>query len=734
MAILFDEKNKIFNIQTKNSSLVFGIYEDKLPVMLHYGKRLKDTYSIEKTLDFTMTRGTAHNALLKDFDSKISTEIVSTLYPTYGNCDLRIPAISIVQNNGTMCSSFYYKSHKIIKGKNQIEGLPQTYVEEGDNVESLELCLYDDIDNIELILNYSAFYDYDIIAQSVKVTNKSDKKIKIDRIMSASVDLKYKNFDFIHLHGAWCNECNVQRVPVLNGGMTIDSKRGCSSPNHNPFFALAEKSATEDMGEVYGFNLIYSGNFVAGVEVDSIKTTRAYIGINPFNFGWTLEAGESFTSPEAMMNYSCEGIGKMSDNFHKIIRKRVCRGKYRDIRRPLLLNNWEATYFDFDEDKLLEIAKKAKETGIELFVLDDGWFGKRNTDNCSLGDWYVNKEKLPSGIDGLAKKINDLGLKFGLWFEPETICVDSDLYRAHPDWCLHIEGRPQNECRNELLLDLSRDEVCDYVIDIMTKNLSEANISYVKWDMNRSMSDIGSCGFDAERQCEIAHRYILGLYRIMDTLTKRFPDVLFEGCASGGARFDAGILYYFPQIWTSDCSDAVERMFIQHGASMLYPTSAMSAHVSASPNHQVKRSVSMKTRGNVAMCGTFGYELDLNKLTEEEMEEVKHQIEIYKDVVEVTQRGTMHRLLSPYEQSYVAWEYVSEDENKVIVMFGIVTRRGGTRANTTKLILKGLQKDADYVLESTGEVYSGDFLMNFGLYKQLEKDFDTELMVFKKVK
>ncbi len=732
MPVSYDEKNKVFNVYTKNFSLVFGIFKDKVPILIHCGKRIKNTYDIDKMLDYKLKRVVTFSARNKDLDEEVTLEAVSAIYPTYGNADLRIPALSIVHNDGTMCSNFYYKEHKITEGEAKPEGLPYVYSEEGDNVQTLTLKLYDEVGKLTLTLSYTAFYDYDVITQNVKLENGGGK-VKIDRIMSAAVDLPDKDFDFIHLYGHWARERQIQRAPLINGGMTVDSKRGSSSAHHNPFFALARKNTDEFSGEVYGFSHLYSGNFVAGAEVDTLNNTRAFIGINPFNFAWTLENGESFTAPEGVICYSCEGIGKMSDNLQKLARRRICRGKYRDIERPVLLNNWEATYFNFNEDKLLDIAKKAKEAGVELFVLDDGWFGKRDDDKTSLGDWFVDKEKLPNGIAGLAKKINDMGLKFGLWFEPEAISPISELYKNHPDWCLHIKNRPQNEGRHEYLLDLSRGEVCDYIIGILSDVLGSANIEYVKWDMNRNMTDVGSADISPERQCEVAHRYMLGLYRVLETLTNKFPNILFEGCSGGGGRFDLGMLHYFPQIWTSDDSDAVERLYIQHGTSMLYPTSAMGAHVSASPNHQVYRTTSIDIRGHVAMCGQFGYELDLNKISDEEFEAVKEQIKFYKTISHITHKGTMYRLLSPFEGNYAVWEFLSENEDEIVLMIASVIRRGGWLAQT-RILLKGLDEDASYRVENTGEIYGGDFLMNVGFKRSPDSDFESELLVIRKVK
>ncbi|MDY3928340.1 MAG: alpha-galactosidase [Clostridia bacterium] len=454
------------------------------------------------------------------------------------------------------------------------------------------------------------------------------------------------------------------------------------------------------------------------------------MGINSFDFNWLLKPGEEFNAPETVMVYSAHGLGEMSRTYHKLYRTRLCRGKYRDIERPILINNWEGTYFDFNEEKILNIAKTAKKAGVELMVLDDGWFGKRNDDRSSLGDWYVNKEKLPNGIGGLAKKINDLGMMFGLWFEPEMISPDSDLYREHPDWCLHVEGRERSEGRNQLILDLSREDVCDYIIDFMTDYLKNAPISYIKWDMNRNMTEIGSALLPPERQEETAHRYMLGLYKILEKLTSEFPDVLFEGCSGGGGRFDAGMLPYFVQYWTSDDTDAGMRMYIQHGTSMVMPSSTMGSHVSAVPNHQTGRTSSLKTRGAVAMCGQFGYELDVTQMTDEELSEIAQQIKEYKEIREVVHKGDMYRLESPFEGRNTVWEYVSEDKNTV-VLFRFTTE-SLPAYRSVKEKFEGLEENALYVRRDNGEIYSGSVLMNCGILFKNQQDFDSEIVIFDK--
>ncbi|MBC2478280.1 alpha-galactosidase, partial [Clostridium beijerinckii] len=476
-----------------------------------------------------------------------------------------------------------------------------------------------------------------------KFLNCGKEDLKLQRALSMSIDFNNSNYDFLHLHGAWARERHMERTPLLIGTQSIESRRGSSSHNQNPFIALLSKDATEEHGDVYGFSLVYSGSFLAQAEVDQFETTRISMGINPFDFSWLLKPKESFQTPEVVMVYSSQGLGEMSRTYHRLYRKRLCRGVYRDKTRPILVNNWEATYFDFNAEKIESIGKAAKELGIELFVLDDGWFGKRNGDESSLGDWVVDKNKLPNGLEDLANRINNLDLQFGLWFEPEMVSPDSDLYRAHPDWCLHVPGRYRTQGRNQLVLDLSREDVCDYIIDSLSKILNSVNISYIKWDMNRNMTEIASALLPPERQRETAHRYMLGLYKIYEKLTTAFPNILFEGCSGGGGRFDAGILYYMPQIWTSDDTDAVERLKIQYGTSIVYPISTMGAHVSAVPNHQVHRNTSLKMRGDVAMLGNFGYELDLTNFNDEEIETVKKQVETYKELRELIQFGDMYR-------------------------------------------------------------------------------------------
>lgn len=732
MAIIYDETNKIFNLQTKNSSYIMGLVYDSYLVHIHYGKRLNYTAPVSDMLGFSVNRG----GNISPFDygnegrGQICLDTLPQEFPTYGS-DLRDPAFHAEYSDGTSYSKFSFAGYEIYKGKKPIPGLPAVYTEEGDNAESLDIILFDEVKKVRVILTYAVLEDFDAISRRVTVINESGENIKIRKIMSTALDFNNCDYDFTHLRGAWARERHIERVPLMKGRQGVDSKRGTSGHRHNPFIMLSGKDATEDYGEAYGISLVYSGNFEAAVDVEYNNATRVLMGINSFDFSWLLAPGESFYSPEAVMVYSASGIGEMSRNYHKMYRTRLCRGKYRDSERPVLINVWEAVYFTCNEEKILSIAEKAKDVGIELLVLDDGWFGKRDSDNCSLGDWVVYKEKLPSGISGLAKKINDIGLKFGLWFEPEMISPDSDLYRAHPDWCIHIKDRGRGLGRQQLILDFSRDEVCEYIIKAVSDVLSSANISYVKWDMNRNMSEIGNEVLPAERQRELPHRYMLGLYRVLETLTARFPDILFEGCAGGGGRFDPGMLYYFPQIWASDDSDAIERLYIQEGTALVYPVSAAGAHVSAVPNHQVGRTTPLNTRGNVAMTGQFGYELDLTKLSEEELNIIKAQVATYKELGTKITGADLYRLKSPFEGNVTAWEFLSDEKDFAAVM--VCNKLGIPSAPNEFIKIKKLIPDAEYKERATGKVYRGEFLETVGIAYIPSRDFNSVMLVFEKI-
>ena len=597
--------------------------------------------------------------------------------------------------------------------ENQSFPAPATYTEEDGEAETLFLTLKDPVTGLLLKLSYTIFTKGGVIARNAYFENEGEESLHLTTAMSLCMDLPDYDYEWIQFSGAWSRERHEKERKLEPGIQSVGSRRGHSSHEHNPFVILKRPTADEFQGEAIGFSLVYSGNFLAQAEVDTHGSTRMLMGIHPDGFDWKLEKGESFQTPEAVMAYTDKGLNHLSQTFHKLYQRRLARGYWRDKARPILINNWEATYFDFTEERIVEIAEKAKECGVELFVLDDGWFGQRSSDKAGLGDWVANRERLPQGIEGLAERISSLGMKFGLWFEPEMVNKDSDLYRAHPDWILQVPERTNSHGRFQHVLDFSRKEVVDAIYEMMSKILGNAKISYVKWDMNRSITECFSAALPADRQGEVFHRYILGVYDLYERLTSRFPEILFESCASGGARFDPGILYYAPQGWTSDDTDAVERLKIQYGTSYCYPVSSMGSHVSVSPNHQLNRETPLYTRANVAYFGTFGYELDLNKLTEEEQEEVKKQIAFMKEYRELFQFGTFYRLSSPFENNVTAWMSVSEDKKTAIV--GWYRVLNPVNGSYTRLKLCGLLEDAEYTVEGQNGTFFGDELMNLGI-------------------
>jgi alpha-galactosidase len=709
MAIQFDSKNKIFHLQAKDTSYVIGIVRDGYLLHLFWGRKINE-YHHSNHIQL-LDRGFSGNPY-KD-DRTFSLDTLPQEYPQYGNTDYRKPAYQVQLENGSTITDLRYHSHTIFKGKPQLEGLPATYVEDESEAETLEINMLDSLTGLKVVLSYTVFENFNVITRSVRFINEGTQNLKLLSALSLCVDFRDDDFDFLHLHGAHVKERHIERQPLRHGIQSIESARGASSHQHNPFMALLRKGTNEDTGEVYAFNFVYSGNFLAQAEVDQFNSTRVTLGINPFDFNWKLEQGETFQTPEAVMVYSSEGLGDMSRTFHDLYRTRLVRGSFRDKERPILVNNWEATYFDFNADKILDIASAGRELGIELFVLDDGWFGKRNDDTSSLGDWFVDREKLPKGLDHLAYHVNDLGMEFGLWFEPEMISVNSDLYREHPDWCLHVPGRNRSESRNQLILDFSRDEVCEEIIKRVSDILASVPISYVKWDMNRHMTEIGSAALPLDRQRETAHRYMLGLYKVMEKITSSFPHILFESCSGGGGRFDPGILYYMPQTWTSDNTDSISRLKIQYGTSLVYPIVSMGSHVSAVPNHQVHRTTSLDMRGAVAMSGNLGYELDLTKLTDEEKEMVKQQVAEYKEIRSLIQFGDFFRLLSPFEGNETAWLFTNREKTEAMVYYFRVLAEPA--APLTVLRVRGLNLNKKYQVVGTERVFGGDELSYVGL-------------------
>ena len=715
MSVIFDSEKRVFKLDTPSSSYAMKISPTGYLLHLYYGAYVPDT-----DLDYLRMRqrNAAFSACVASpEEGALSLDTAQLEYPVNGSGDFRSVAFSVRGASGSSVTDIRYRSHRIYAGKPRLEGLPATYTNEDSEADTLEIVCEDVLTGAEVTLIYTAFTGLDAITRSVRVRNTSDKSFSVERVHSAAVDFTEMDFDMLHLQGRWAKERTLVTRHLDFGLQGIHSRRGSSSHNNNPFIALARDGYTEESGEVFGFSFVYSGNFAAEVEVDCMRSTRVLMGIDPVDFAWKLEPGESFQAPEVVMVYSDHGVGGMSRTYHKLYRYNLCRGEWKTKKRPIIVNNWEATYFNFDADKLVAIAKDAADLGIEMLVMDDGWFGRRNNDKSSLGDWYVNEDKLKGGLGELVRRVNALGVKFGIWFEPEMISPDSDLYRAHPDWCLHTEGRERSIGRNQYVLDMSRKDVRDNIFDQMYKILSSANIEYVKWDFNRNLTEVGSELLPPDRQSEVTHRYMLGVYELLERLLTAFPHLLLEGCSGGGGRFDAGMLYYSPQIWTSDDTDAIERLEIQYGTSLVYPPSSMSAHVSACPNHQTRRSTPFKTRGDVALAGAFGYELDLTKLNDEERELVRRQVAAYHEYYDVIQNGDYYRLIDPAKSkgdmtSAAAWESVSTDKREVLLTYVVIR----TQPSVSRYIrLRGLDPDVTYTDTEIGRSYSGALLMNAGL-------------------
>ena len=710
MSIIFNQESKEFHLFNNSISYIIKILRNNQLGQLYFGKKIHQRDSYDYLLENAYRPMSAY---VYEGEYGLSLEHIKQEYPSYGTTDFKYPAYEILQKNGSRITNFEYVSHKIYSGKPKLKGLPATYTEEASEADTLEIILFDSVINAELVLIYTIFNNESAIARSCRFINKGKENLELTNAMSMCLDLPDCNYELIQLSGAWAREREVRKRKLEQGIQAISSARGNSSHNHNPFIALKRPNADEFQGEALGFSLVYSGNFLAQVEVDTYDVSRVLMGINPFGFTWHLDEGEEFQTPEVVMVYSDKGMNGVSQTYHKLYRTRLTRGEWRDKVRPILINNWEATYFDFTEDILVNIAKTAKEDGIELFVLDDGWFGTRCDDTSGLGDWYANTDRLPNGISGLSKRIEDLGMKFGLWFELEMVNKDSELYRKHPEWIIQTPNRNTSHGRNQYVLDFSNPEVVDYIYEMVDKILRESSISYIKWDMNRCITECYSAFLPYHRQVEVFHRYILGVYDLYERLIKKHPYILFESCASGGGRFDAGMMYYAPQCWTSDDSDAVERIKIQYGTSYAYPVSSMGAHVSITPNHQLFRNTPLETRGNVAYFGAFGYELDLTKLTEEEHEIVKKQVEFVKEYRELIQKGTFFRLQSPFENNISAWMIVSEDKKEAIVAYFKVLN--DVNCPLRRMKLHGLDENLLYSIKGTNKTHYGSELMNLGL-------------------
>ena len=714
MPITYNEQSREFHLYNNKISYLIKILANEQLGQLYFGKRIPNRKNHDYLVENTYRPVTSY---VFDDDYSFSLGNVKQEYPAYGTTDQRRPALDIKQPNGSRITDFKYVSHKIYAGKRKLIGLPATYVEDESEATTLEINLYDELIQVTLCLQYTIFENSAAIARSVKFSNDSDQKYQLKTALSLNLDLPDANYEWLQFSGAWGRERHLHKTPLRPGIQAINSARGASSHMQNPFVILKRPFTTEEQGEALGVSFVYSGNFLAQAEVDEYSVTRLQIGIDPFQFSWCLKPNETFQTPEAILAYTSEGLNQLSQTFQKLYTTRLARGYWRDKERPILINNWEATYFDFTEEKLLSIAKKAKELGIELFVLDDGWFGERTKETAGLGDWYVNRNRLKNGISGLSRKIHDLGMMFGLWFEPEMVNKDSDLYRKHPDYIIETPKRHASHGRKQYVLDFSRKEVVDNIYEQLVKILDEGEIDYIKWDMNRNITECYSIAYPSEQQGEIMHRYILGVYDLYERLIERYPKILFESCASGGGRFDAGILYYAPQAWTSDDSDAIERLKIQYGTSFGYPQSMMGAHVSASPNEQLGRNTPLKIRGDVAFFGAFGYELDLDKLSSTELASIKKQIELMKKYRSIFQYGTFYRLKSPFEGNIVSWMVVSEDKSQAIV--GYYKILNDVNCEYRRLCLPGLDADTLYnVQEELGSYlgnFTGDELANIGL-------------------
>ncbi len=719
MSIIYNEQEKTFQLNGRSSSYIMGVAYDRYLAHLYYGKKVNMVHPSRRLVSREL--GFSPSLIEFFYNRSVSLDTLPQEFPSFGYTDFRIPAIIIEQENGSRITDFRYKRFEICDTKPQITGMPSLKGEKGET-QTLIIHLEDEVTNVEVLLYYNVYDNRDVITRHVKVINHGTQTLKINKVVSCSFDMHDKNFNFLQLHGTHCKERHIEVTPLRHGITKIESRRGSSSHMLNPFFALLRNDTTEDNGEVYGINFVYSGNYEGAVEVDQRETARVQMGLGSFDFCWTLRPNEEFETPEVVMVYSSNGLNGMSQTFHNLYNERLIKRHY---HHPIVVNNWEATYFGFNEEKLNGLLKAAKGLGIETFVLDDGWFGKRNNDECSLGDWKVNLEKLPGGLQKVAQMAKENGMKFGLWFEPEMISIDSDLYRAHPEYAIRVDNREHAVSRCQLVLDLSKAEVCDYVVESISALVDSIPISYIKWDFNRNITETQSK--------DLCHKYVLGLYSILDRLTTKYPDLLIEGCSGGGGRVDPGVLYYTPQIWTSDDSDAIERLFIQYGTSIVYPPTTMVGHVSVVPNHQTGRVTPFFTRGIVAMSANFGYELNPQVLTKQERELVKQQTKTYQRIRKCLYNSDFYRIRSPFGGNDSAWSFVSKNKKKVFVMY--VRILNGATNEFDWLKLKGLQADKLYQEVNTKEIYTGEELMNVGiLLPRHPYDFHGILYEFNQVK
>ena len=709
MAIIFDENNRLITLNTKNSTYQMKIDEYGFLLHLYYGKRTNGNMDY---ILVNLDRGFSGNPYDAGDNRKYSLDALLQEFPCRGAGDFRSPVFEVRYEDGSFGCDLRYESHIIKDGKYGLSGLPAVYENSDmDKAQTLEITLSDKVSGIKVILYYGIIESLDIITRAANVINENKNNIYIEKLQSACLDFVSGNFDLITFYGRHAMERNIQRQSVGHGSYRIGSRRGTSSHQYNPLMILADSDANEDYGNCYAMSFVYSGGFLGEAEKDQYGQTRMQLGLMEEQFSYCLKSGESIIAPEVIMSYSDRGLAVLSQNLHKCIRENVCRGKYKNEVRPVLVNSWEASYFDIDKNSIVNLAKNAAELGVEMLVMDDGWFGKRDDDNSGLGDWFTNENKIGCSLKELVESVNNCGIKFGIWVEPEMVNEDSDLYRKHPDWAFAVPGKKPVRSRNQLVLDFSRKEVVDYIYDSITKVIESGNMEYIKWDMNRSIANVYSS--EDKYQGNVYYDYVLGLYDFLERLNKNYPDILIEGCSGGGGRFDAGMLYYTPQIWCSDNTDAIDRTKIQYGTSFGYPVSAVGAHVSAVPNHQTGRSVSIDTRGVVAMSGSFGYELDLGKVSEAEKNTIKEQIKTFKKEAELIHNGLYYRLSDPYKDPVAAWEFVSKDGDDVLVNVVCLKMHGNMQPLYVRF--KGLNENVTYKDVKTGKIYPAEALMNIGM-------------------
>jgi len=723
MLINFCGKRQQFHLTNGQLSYIMEVTDQGYLLQIHYGAPIGDF--MRQRVYPKMTRSSFSPNPYDLSGQGFSLDTVLQEFPGYDTGDYRESTFEITYADGTKATKMTYVSHEIFSGKKKLEGLPATYATEVE-ARTLEITMEDKIRGIQAILSYTIYAQLPVMTRSVRYVNISGERVVLNKAFSASIDFNHNRFDCIQMPGTWAREKQLRRAPLSNGIQVLDSKRGASGSSLQPFMALVEPETTEFAGEVRAFHFIYSGNFAIKIETEIFEQTRVMVGINDFNFQWNLETGSTFQTPEVVMVYSEKGLNGMSQTFHQLYRNHLARGEHQHQERPVLTNNWETTYLSFTEEKLLELARGAKKLGVELFVLDDGWFGERHTDKTSLGDWFENRDKLPNGLKSLAKEVIHLGMQFGLWFEPEMISEESDLFKQHPDWHIHVPGYPSSLGRNQLILDYSRHEVREAIYEMMVRILDEVPVTYIKWDMNRNMTEVASVGRAPEAQMETSHRYILGLYEILEKLTTRYPHILFENCSGGGGRFDPGMCYYMSQSWTSDNTDAIERLKIQYANSMIFPPVMICAQLSEIPNHQTGRKIDLNTRCAISMSANFGVMLNLSKETPEDLAEISKSISWYKENRKLIQFGDFYRLRNPFETNVGSWMFVDPLKEKAILIYTQMQYQASNPLDRLKLI--GLESDVVYLIDK--QEMTGAELMNFGLYinHDMFGDYQTKVI------